>query len=222
MKLTPYKSTLIATLSILLMAQGTVRASLNKTQEQAKIDTAIEQVFGLLGQAKDRGYIGEPVSQLEHALQAAALAKEDCASPDTLVSALVHDIGHLCVAHDTAKMDGFGVDNHHGLGAKWLIDLGFSKNVADLVEGHVRAKRYLVSKDPTYIDHLSVASQETLKRQGGPMSPEEVQDFEAHPLFQHMLRMRFYDDQAKRIDWIVPDLDSYRPIVRAHLEQQLH
>ncbi len=38
---------------------------------------------------------GEAVTQLEHALQAATLARESDASPQMIAAALLHDIGHL-------------------------------------------------------------------------------------------------------------------------------
>ena len=57
---------------------------------------------------------------------------------------------------------------------KWLIDNGFSHEVAKLVEGHVTAKRYLVTKDDDYYHNLSEASKETFKLQGGKLTPEEV------------------------------------------------
>jgi predicted HD phosphohydrolase len=44
--------------------------------------------------------------------------------------------------------------------------------VARLVAGHVKAKRFLVSTEPEYAHILSDASQVTLKAQGGIMSAE--------------------------------------------------
>ena len=50
------------------------------------------QLFETYG---DSQYGGEQVSQLEHALQTAALAESDQASPELIVAALLHDVGHL-------------------------------------------------------------------------------------------------------------------------------
>ncbi|MBL6690349.1 MAG: HD domain-containing protein [Pseudomonadales bacterium] len=41
-------------------------------------------------------YIGEPVSQLEHSLQTAALAVLSGADEPLVLAALLHDIGHWC------------------------------------------------------------------------------------------------------------------------------
>jgi len=46
-----------------------------------------------------------------------------------------------------------------------------------------QAKRYLVFKNPSYHDCLSEASKGTLVCQGGPMTKEEAEAFEALPSF---------------------------------------
>lgn len=51
--------------------------------------------LGALRSQGTRGYIGEPVSQLEHALQAAALAVQAKATGAQVLAALFHDTGHL-------------------------------------------------------------------------------------------------------------------------------
>ena len=40
-------------------------------------------------------YSGEPVTQLQHALQTAALAEADGADDELATAALLHDLGHL-------------------------------------------------------------------------------------------------------------------------------
>ena len=52
----------------------------------------IEELFARHGQA---AYLGEPVSQSEHALQAACLAERDGAPAALVAAALLHDVGHL-------------------------------------------------------------------------------------------------------------------------------
>ena len=52
----------------------------------------------LLSQLKsqaDADYIGEPISQLEHSLQAASLAKAAGESESLVLAALFHDIGKI-------------------------------------------------------------------------------------------------------------------------------
>lgn len=165
-----------------------------------------------------RGYIGEPVSQLEHALQCAALAANAKAAPVEVLAALFHDIGHLVAPPGAAEMDGLGIVEHEHLGARWLAALGVDARVCALVASHVEAKRYLAARKQGYYALLSEASRGTLRFQGGPMSEAEADAFEADPSFAAKLRLRSWDEAAKRADWTVPELDSYAAVLCDHLE----
>jgi phosphonate degradation associated HDIG domain protein len=142
-------------------------------------------------------YIGEPVSQLEHASQAAELAMAANASIEVVIAAFLHDIGHLCVEIGMEQMDGFGALNHEQIGADYLKAHGLPTHVVHLVESHVQAKRYLTYKDPLYFDSLSDASRTTLRWQGGPMTELEASKFEQDPEFETILQLRKWDEQAK-------------------------
>jgi 2-amino-1-hydroxyethylphosphonate dioxygenase (glycine-forming) len=146
----------------------------------------------LLEKSKNQNYIGEEISQYEHAVQCADLAIKAGADEDLIIAAFLHDIGHL-----VAKGDEFGVENHEDIGAEFLLKSGFSQRTANLVRNHVRAKRYLVATKPSYRDKLSDASVETLRRQGGPMNQEEIKKFEEDPDFKDSLRLRAWDEQGK-------------------------
>jgi predicted HD phosphohydrolase len=183
-------------------------------------ETVVEQIFDILVAAQDSEYIGEPISQLEHALQCAKIASDAGGSEETVIAALLHDFGHLCAPPSANKMDEFGIDGHHRYGSETLKEMGFSQKVSDLVNGHVEAKRFLVAQHPKYLEQLSPASRETLKRQGGAMSDVEKQEFLVHPLHKEMLQLRVFDDQAKHPGWEVPTLDFYREIILAHLKKQ--
>jgi putative nucleotidyltransferase with HDIG domain len=167
----------------------------------------------MLAQAKQREYIGEPVSQLEHALQCAKIALDAVESNEFIAAALFHDIGHLCASEEALKMGSFGIDQHHRIGAQFLAELGFPLQTTQLIEGHVEAKRYLVAKNPRYLKELSPASLETLKMQGGPMTLDELAAFEKNPFFKQMLKLRTYDDRAKELNWSVPPLSFYREMM---------
>ena len=54
-----------------------------------------DRVLNLLSTSGQAEYHGEPVSQLEHALQAAHLAAEDDGDEQEIIAALLHDIGHI-------------------------------------------------------------------------------------------------------------------------------
>ena len=62
-------------------------------------------------------YLGEPVSQLQHAAQAADLAEAQGYGVDVICAAFLHDIGHLCGAATNAKRMGeFGIAHHEQIG----------------------------------------------------------------------------------------------------------
>lgn len=171
-------------------------------------DEALQCVDWII-RSKDQDYIGEEISQLEHALQSAHLALEANGSDELIIASLFHDIGHLCAHADARRMDIYGVDCHHTIGAAKMREFGFPAGVTRLIEGHVEAKRYLVAKNPRYLQDLSGASQETLKRQGGPMTQAEMKAFEEDPLFKDMLRLRVFDDRAKEVGKKVPPFEYY-------------
>lgn len=137
-------------------------------------EASVNQVFEILNASQKQEYIGEPISQLEHALQCAHFARNCGGDNEVIVACLLHDIGHLCVPADSPQMDGLGVLDHEGLGGEFLRQLGFSDLVVDLVKNHVSGKRYLCSKFPSYYKQLSDASRGTLEFQGGVMSREEA------------------------------------------------
>jgi 2-amino-1-hydroxyethylphosphonate dioxygenase (glycine-forming) len=167
-----------------------------------------EQITALFAQSGDEAYFGEPVTQLEHALQCAQLAEQAGSDTDTILAALLHDIGHLLPA-DNGYMDGYGTIDHERLGADYLRGLGFSEKTAQLIEHHVNAKRYLTFKNPNYFARLSEASLKTLEFQGGPMTAEEAADFEANPYMKGILQMRVWDEQAKIPGLPTPDVAYY-------------
>lgn len=160
------------------------------------------------------------MSQLAHALQCASWARKARATDELVLAALLHDVGHICGPRDAPQMAGYGVLHHEARGADFLIRAGLSKRVADLVEGHVQAKRYLIGKNPRYSDQTSEASRRTLEFQGGPMSAAEIESFEQDPLMKDKLRLRQWDELAKESGLRVPGLEAYREILLSHLQDQ--
>lgn len=166
-------------------------------------------------------YAGEKITQLEHMVQSAELASRQGYDEEVILAAFLHDIGHICVsAHGEAAMDGFGVKDHEEIGATYLKQKGFSKKVVRLVESHVEAKRYLTYKFPEYYAQLSAASKKTLEYQGGQMDKDEAEAFEQYPLFDLIIKMRRWDEEAKIENMPVPDLEFYRSLMIKHLEKQ--
>lgn len=170
-------------------------------------EQVVDGLFALYERHGDEDYIGEPVSQLEHMSQAAELALAEGYDDEVVLAAFFHDIGHLC---EGADMGGYGVVSHERVGAEYLRRCGFGERMAKLVEYHVEAKRYLVLRQPGYLQRLSEASRRTLAYQGGVMSEEEADAFERDPLCAVSLRMRVWDEEAK-LEWVpVMDLGVLR------------
>lgn len=167
----------------------------------------VEEIFSLYERYGHADYIGEPVSQLEHMSQSAALAQKHGADDEVVLAAFFHDIGHICVARNKDNdMGGFGTKRHEQIGADFLRSMGFSPRLARLIENHVSAKRYLTFRQPSYYNSLSSASRETLKLQGGPMSEREALEFENDPLFHDSLLLRKWDELAKETEVPVNNL----------------
>jgi phosphonate degradation associated HDIG domain protein len=179
----------------------------------------VDEVFSLYEKFGDADYIGEPVSQLEHMSQAAALAEAEGYDDEVVLAAFFHDIGHLCAdAEEAGSMDGMGNVDHERLGADYLLERGFSERVANLVQGHVIAKRYLTYKYPEYYNRLSDASKATLEFQGGVMTTEEAAEFELNQDAELIIRLRYWDDMAKEMHVPVNNVDHLKAIALAHLQ----
>ena len=150
----------------------------------------------------------EPIDQLTHALQCAALAEATGAEDQLVVAALLHDIGRSRpVARAFAGLP-------HEVAGERFCRPRFGERVAWLVGQHVPAKRYLVAVDPTYHDGLSEESVVTLEHQGGPMDAAEVAAFERHPDHAEAAALRRFDDLAKDPEAPTPPLEHFR----THLE----
>lgn len=130
-----------------------------------------ETVFGYLRAQGDTDYIGEAVSQLEHSLQAAAMAVEAGSEDELVLAALLHDIGRFLP--QSAKLprmlapDGtyIGTASHESVGERFLREVGFPGRVCAVVGAHVWAKRYLCATEEGYWEALSKSSKASLVHQ---------------------------------------------------------
>ena len=174
--------------------------------------TAADEVIELMKQRGGDSYFGEPVSQLEHALQCAWLAAQAQSQGELVLAALLHDVGHLL--HDlpeTAADDG--IDTLHEMaGYEWIL-ARFGPAAAEPVRDHVAAKRYLCKVEPEYFASLSAASAQSLELQGGPFTEAEAAQFETLPYYSEAVMLRRWDDQAKIRGLAVPGLEEYRPLI---------
>ncbi len=180
--------------------------------------TVADEIFEIFEKRGAGAYFGEPVSQLEHALQAAHFAAEERAPEELIAAALLHDLGHLIedLPEDIAE---HGIDaRHEEIGQAWL-EQRFAAGVCEAVLLHVAAKRYLCATEPAYLETLSPASVLSLRLQGGPMSSEEVETFERNPYFKSAVRLRKWDDRAKVEGLQTESLASYRSLLDSQAMQ---
>lgn len=174
-----------------------------------------DRLVELLVLGGGEAYFGEPVTQLEHALQTAALSEADGASDALVVAALLHDVGHLLTGLDDVP---YPIEDarHEHRAARWLAS-HFSRAVTEPIRLHVAAKRYLCAVNPAYAGALSRASQVSLGLQGGPMRPDQVAVFEQTPWARDAVCLRRWDDAAKVPGKHVPDLAYYRDAIERTL-----
>jgi phosphonate degradation associated HDIG domain protein len=160
------------------------------------------------------GNYDETLSQLDHALQTAALAVDAGAGDELVAAALLHDVGHLLdlAAHDGARRSGIGDLHHESSGARYLSGL-FGPGVTAPIALHVRAKRYRCAVEPAYLAGLSQGSTRSLELQGGPADAEEIAAFERNPGFADAVALRGWDDGGKVDGLPVPPLAHYRPLL---------
>ena len=206
------------------------------------IEETVDEIVCYMKKAGTESYLGpqeESVTQLSHSLQAAerasaflstlppshALLSPSSPIPpsDIVLAAYLHDIGHMILSRpDSWDPSADTSEQHEWVGYHYLIQHGFSAPVAQLVLGHVQAKRYLTFKDPAYYGRLSDSSRMTLVGQGGPMTADEAAEFEKGGLFDIKLRMRTWDEEAKEEHWQGKgdELELYRQMILTHLQTQ--
>lgn len=156
----------------------------------------IDHWFALHGATSYEGQRRESVSALAHALQCAQLAEDARAEPALVAAALLHDVGHFVAIDDVGDREHVD-DVHERRGVAALVR-DFPPAVIEPIRLHVAAKRYFTAVEPVYFRGLSPASVHSLAQQGGPMSDLEVARFEALPFAGDAVRLRRWDDLAKR------------------------
>ena len=169
-----------------------------------------EAVIELMVLQGGASYFGEPVTVLEHCLQAALFAQRESSEDTLVIAALLHDIGHL-LHHAGEDAAEFGVDTHHEELAGRILAAHLPRPVTEPIRLHVAAKRYLCFADPAYAQALSPSSQLSLNLQGGPMSRKDAEEFLGAPFAREAVALRLWDDEAKIPDLPVPPLEDYIP-----------
>lgn len=175
------------------------------------------QLIALFESKGSSMYGGELVTQLEHALQTAALAVKEQAPSNLIVASLLHDVGHLLhELPETATDDGID-DIHEALAAKFLGEY-FIDGVVEPVKLHVQAKRFLCAVELGYYESLSQASKASLSIQGGIMNDVEIENFQQNTFFRDAISLRKWDDMAKNPNQKCPQFNEYITYIEKSLK----
>jgi phosphonate degradation associated HDIG domain protein len=172
---------------------------------------SLHDIEALFARRGGEMYAGEPVTQLEHALQTAALAEGDGADDQLITASLLHDLGHLL--QDLGETPTLrGVDDVHQLAALPFLRGLFGERVLGGIRLHVDAKRWLCFSRPGYRTALSADSQRSLTLQGGVFDAAQAAAFIAQPGAQDAVRLRLWDDLAKTAGAATPPLSHFLAI----------
>lgn len=175
---------------------------------------SVDTVFESLAAGGGSAYFGEPVTVLEHSLQAAWFVDCKGGGRALTAAALLHDLGHLMHSEgeDAATR---GLDTRHEELAAEALQNRLPAAVLEPIRLHVAAKRYLCLVDSRYMAALSPASAESLRLQGGPMTREQAEAFLELPHARDSISLRHADDAAKVQGLAVPSLETYRPLIQS-------
>ncbi len=188
-----------------------------ETLTRENIVAFIGDIFALRGGEE---YLGEAVTMAQHMLQGATIAEQNGLPEEIIVGALLHDIGHFTSEFGTYHPDDTE-DRHHEDAGEQVLAPFFPSVITDCVKYHVAAKRYLCATKPEYFSRLSPASVHTLELQGGPMTPNELAEFEQNPNLKEIIQVRFLDEAGKRADMETPGFEHFAPMVQRMVDKHM-
>ena len=160
-------------------------------------------------------YIGEKVTMSEHMIQTAMLAEKTNSSSALVCSSLLHDYGHFIIENPDNLVDEKKDGEHEIVGYEFLKKY-FVKDVTEPIKYHVKAKRYL-ARNKKYYEILSTASIASLHLQGGVMNDEEAEKFEKNKYFKSSIKLRKFDESAKKINIKMKNIDEYKNLLNSNL-----
>ena len=160
-------------------------------------------------------YIGEKVTISQHMIQSAMIA-EDAKSPNSLIcSCLLHDYGHF-ILENPDKLVSENLDGkHEDIGYEYLKKF-FKEDIVKPIKYHVLAKRYL-ARNKKYFNSLSDASKVSLELQGGVLNKKESKKFEKKDFFKHSIKLRKFDEIAKKTDIKMKSIIEYKDLLNSQL-----
>tara|TARA_Y100000741_G_scaffold342024_1_gene304715 strand:+ start:489 stop:1025 length:537 start_codon:yes stop_codon:yes gene_type:complete len=160
-------------------------------------------------------YIGEKVTMSEHMIQTAMLAEKTNCSSNLICSSLLHDYGHFILENPNDLVDKDKDGKHEDVGYSFLKKY-FIRDVLEPIKLHVKAKKYL-AREKKYYRLLSDASKISLKLQGGIMSNEEAKKFEKNKFFENSIKLRKFDEIAKKSGLKIKSIIEYKNLLTSKL-----
>ena len=161
-------------------------------------------------------YIGEKVTIAEHMIQSAMMAEKSKSKDYLVCSSLLHDYGHFILDDPDELVKKNKDGKHEDIGYEYLKKF-FKKDVVEPIKYHVLAKRYL-ARDKKYFNSLSDASKISLKLQGGALNKGESKKFEKKDFFKHSIKLRKFDEAAKKVGLKIKDIIDYKDLLKASLK----
>ena len=160
-------------------------------------------------------YIGEKVTMSEHMIQAAMIAEKKKSSKSLICACLLHDYGHFILEDPSdlvkKKLDG----KHEEIGYEYLKKF-FKQEVVGPIKYQVKAKRYL-ARSKKYYNQLSKASKISLELQGGILNKKESKDFEKNKFFIDAVKLRKFDELAKKNNIKMKSINQYEKLLHSQL-----
>ena len=151
----------------------------------------------------------------EHMIQSAMIAEKAKSSDSLVCACLLHDYGHFILEDPSdlvkKKLDG----KHEEIGYEYLKKF-FKQDVVEPIKYHVKAKRYL-ARSKKYYNQLSKASKISLELQGGILNKKESKDFEKNKFFIDAVKLRKFDELAKKNNIKMKSINQYEKLLHSQL-----
>ena len=160
-------------------------------------------------------YIGENVTIAEHMIQSAMMAEKSKSKDNLVCACLLHDYGHFILDNPDELVRKQQDGKHEDIGYEYLKKF-FKKDVVTPIKYHVLAKRYL-ARNKKYYNLLSKASKISLKLQGGILSNKESKDFEKQNFFENTIKLRKFDEAAKKTNIKMKSIIDYKKLLISQL-----
>ena len=161
-------------------------------------------------------YIGENVTISEHMIQAAMIAEKSKSKDFLICSCLLHDYGHFILDDPDELVRKNKDGKHEDIGYEYLKKF-FKREIVEPIKHHVMAKRYL-ARDKKYYNKLSNASIVSLELQGGLLNGIEAKLFEKEEFFKEAIKVRKFDEAAKKVGLKIKDIIQYKDLLKASLK----